>query len=86
VLRCTEVSQQTVEMGANSVAPKNTPAPIIDKLNGALVAIMADPKVPSADDRHGQYRRLHFPGRICSADRRRRRKWAKVIKFADIKP
>jgi len=29
------------------VAPKNTPAAIIDKLNGALVAIMADAKIQS---------------------------------------
>jgi tripartite-type tricarboxylate transporter receptor subunit TctC len=68
------------------VAPKNTPAAVIDKLNGALVAVMADPKVKAQMTAMGNTAVSGSPaafGQLIAADSA---KWAKVIEFADIKP
>jgi tripartite-type tricarboxylate transporter receptor subunit TctC len=68
------------------VAPKSTPTAIIDKLNGALVAIMADPNVKAQMTAVGNTAVSSSPaafGRLIAADSE---KWAKVVKFADIKP
>jgi tripartite-type tricarboxylate transporter receptor subunit TctC len=67
------------------VAPKATPAAVIDKLNGALVAIMADPKIKAQMIAMGNTAVSSSPaafGQLIGADSE---KWAKVIKFADIK-
>jgi tripartite-type tricarboxylate transporter receptor subunit TctC len=67
------------------VAPKNTPAAVIDKLNGALVAIMADPKISAQMTAMGNTAVSSSPaefGQLIAADSA---KWAKVIEFADIK-
>jgi tripartite-type tricarboxylate transporter receptor subunit TctC len=67
------------------VAPKNTPAPIVDKLNSTLVAIMADPKVKAQMTAMGNTAVSNSPAefaRLIAADSE---KWAQVIKFADIK-
>jgi tripartite-type tricarboxylate transporter receptor subunit TctC len=67
------------------VAPKNTPAPIVDKLNSTLVAIMADPKVKAQMTAMGNTALSNSPAefaRLIAADSE---KWAQVIKFADIK-
>lgn len=67
-------------------APKGTPAAIVDKLNGAINAIAADPafKAQLADlgntavsDSSAGF------GQLMTADAE---KWAKVVKFAAIKP
>jgi tripartite-type tricarboxylate transporter receptor subunit TctC len=68
------------------VAPKTTPVAVIDKLNGALVAIMADPKIKAQMTAMGNTAVSSSPaefGRLIASDSE---KWAKVIKFADIKP
>ena len=68
------------------VAPKATPAEIIDKLNKEINAIIADPKTKT------QLADLRVPpmpmtpvefGELIGYQTE---KWAKVIKFADIKP
>jgi tripartite-type tricarboxylate transporter receptor subunit TctC len=67
-------------------APKNTPSEIIDKLNKEINAGLADPKIKAAvADMGGTV----LPGsptdfRKLIADETE--KWAKVIKFANIKP
>jgi tripartite-type tricarboxylate transporter receptor subunit TctC len=68
------------------VAPKNTPAPIIDKLNGALVAIMADPKVQAQMTAMGNTAVSSSPAEFAQLITADSEKWAKVIKFAGIKP
>jgi tripartite-type tricarboxylate transporter receptor subunit TctC len=67
------------------VAPKNTPAAVIDTLNGALVAIMADPKIKAQMTAMGNTAVSSSPpefGQLIAGDSE---KWAKVIRFADIK-
>ncbi len=68
------------------VAPKNTPAEIIDKLNREINAGLTDPKLKA---RFAHLGLTVFPG--SPADFRKliadeTEKWAKVIKFANIKP
>jgi tripartite-type tricarboxylate transporter receptor subunit TctC len=67
------------------VAPKNTPTAVIDTLNGALVGIMADAKIKAQMTAMGNTAVSSSPaefGQLIAADSE---KWAKVIKFADIK-
>jgi tripartite-type tricarboxylate transporter receptor subunit TctC len=67
------------------VAPRNTPSEIVDKLNSAITAGLADPKIKA--------RLADFGGTVLAgspADFRRliaaeTEKWASVIKFAGIK-
>jgi tripartite-type tricarboxylate transporter receptor subunit TctC len=67
-------------------APKNTPAETIDKLNKEINAALADPKVKA---RIADLGGTALPG--SSADfgkliAEETEKWAKVVKFAGIKP
>jgi tripartite-type tricarboxylate transporter receptor subunit TctC len=66
-------------------APKNTPAAIIDKLNTAINAVLADPNMKQRLVGLGIESEPMTPaqfGKLC-ADATE--KWAKVIKFAGIK-
>jgi tripartite-type tricarboxylate transporter receptor subunit TctC len=68
------------------VAPKDCPAEIVDKLNGAINAIVADAAFKSALDNMGNTAVSDTPaefGKIIAADTE---KWAKVVQFAGIKP
>jgi tripartite-type tricarboxylate transporter receptor subunit TctC len=67
-------------------APKNTPAPIIDKLNSALAAIMTDPKVKAQMTAMGNTATASSPAEFAQLIAADSEKWAKVIKFAEIKP
>jgi tripartite-type tricarboxylate transporter receptor subunit TctC len=68
------------------VAPKGTPSPIIDKLNTAINATLADPRVKA---RFADLGGIVLPGspgdfaKLIAADTE---KWAKVIRAANIKP
>jgi tripartite-type tricarboxylate transporter receptor subunit TctC len=67
------------------VAPKGTPAEIVDKLNGAISASVADPSVMAKFADVGSVPKAMTPaefGKFVVADTE---KWAKVIKGADIK-
>jgi tripartite-type tricarboxylate transporter receptor subunit TctC len=67
-------------------APKNTPAEVIDKLNKEISAGLADPKIKSRIAELGGAALGGSPaafGKLVSDDTE---KWAKVIKFAGIKP
>ena len=68
------------------VAPKNTPAAVIDKLNGALVTIMADPKVKAQMTAMGNTAISSSPAAFAQLIAADSVKWAKVVEFADIKP
>jgi tripartite-type tricarboxylate transporter receptor subunit TctC len=68
------------------VAPKDCPAEVIDKLNGAINAIVTDAAFKSALDNMGNTAVSDTPaefGKIIAADTE---KWAKVVQFAGIKP
>jgi tripartite-type tricarboxylate transporter receptor subunit TctC len=67
-------------------APKDTPDEIVNKLNGEVNAILADPKMKTELAQMGS---AVFPsspadfGKFIAAETE---KWAKVVKFANIKP
>jgi tripartite-type tricarboxylate transporter receptor subunit TctC len=66
--------------------PKNTPADIIDKLNEEVNAGLADPKLKARLGNLGGSVLAGSPtefGKLIAEDIE---KWAKVIKFARIKP
>jgi tripartite-type tricarboxylate transporter receptor subunit TctC len=68
------------------VAPKGTPAEIVDKLNQAINAMLAD---PAAKARFTDLGASLFPGSAAdfgSLIANETEKWGKVIKFAGIKP
>ena len=68
------------------VAPKNTPAEIVDRLNKAINAILADPK---AKERIADMGSTPFPGSAADFAKfiaEDTEKWGKVIRSANIKP
>jgi tripartite-type tricarboxylate transporter receptor subunit TctC len=69
-------------------APKNTPAEIIDKLNKEINAALAGPRIKArlADLGLGGMELQGSPtdfGKLIAAETE---KWAKVVKFAGMKP
>jgi tripartite-type tricarboxylate transporter receptor subunit TctC len=67
-------------------APKRTPAEIADRLNEEINAALADPKMKSRFADIGGEVLAGSPaefGRLIAAETE---KWAKVVKFADMKP
>jgi tripartite-type tricarboxylate transporter receptor subunit TctC len=67
-------------------APKNTPAEIIDKLNVAINSAIADPKLKARFADLGGSVLAGSPADFGKLMADETEKWAKVIKFADIKP
>jgi tripartite-type tricarboxylate transporter receptor subunit TctC len=67
-------------------APKGTPAAIIDKLNGEIDAIIADPKMQARLIDLGIPPTAMTPAEFGTFITNETAKWAKVIKFADLKP
>ncbi len=66
--------------------PTNTPTEIVTKLNSAIEAGLADPKIKARLGDLGSLPMLMSPadfGKLIVADTE---KWAKVVKFANIKP
>jgi hypothetical protein len=66
-------------------APKNTPRPIIEKLNKEINAILAEPGIKQRLDELGGVPLIGTPedfGKIIQAETD---KWAKVVEFAEIK-
>jgi tripartite-type tricarboxylate transporter receptor subunit TctC len=67
-------------------APENTPAEIIDKLNREINSVVADPKTKARLAELGGTPLAGSPadfGKLISDETK---KWAKVVKFAGIKP
>ena len=67
-------------------APKNTPAEIIDKLNKEINAGLADPKMRARLADLGATALAGSPAEFGKLIAEETEKWAKVIKFAGIKP
>jgi tripartite-type tricarboxylate transporter receptor subunit TctC len=68
------------------VAPKDCPVEIVDKLNGAINAVVTDAAFKAALDNMGNTAVSDTPaafGKIIADDTE---KWAKVVQFAGIKP
>jgi tripartite-type tricarboxylate transporter receptor subunit TctC len=66
-------------------APKNTPAEIIDRLNKAFNAALADPKVRTRLAELGTTPLEFSPGEFGTFVEAETEKWAKVIKFSGAK-
>jgi tripartite-type tricarboxylate transporter receptor subunit TctC len=67
-------------------APKNTPVAIIDTLNAAIGAGLADPKMQSRLADVGSVPMSMTPAAFGKLIVDETAKWSKVIKFANIKP
>ena len=67
-------------------APKHTPAEIVDKLNGAINAGLADPKMTMQLADQGATVFTGSPADFGTFVAAETEKWARVIKFAGIKP
>jgi tripartite-type tricarboxylate transporter receptor subunit TctC len=67
-------------------APKNTPAAIIDKLNRAINAVIADPKMKARLADLGGTVLSSSPADFGKLIADETDKWGKVIKSAGIKP
>ena len=67
-------------------APKNTPAEIIDKLNKEINAGLADPKIKARLADLGGTVLAGSPADFGKLIADETEKWAKVVKFAGIKP
>jgi tripartite-type tricarboxylate transporter receptor subunit TctC len=67
-------------------APKNTPAEIVDKLNKEINAALADPKIKARLADMGGAVFSGSPADFGKLIADETEKWAKVIKFAGIKP
>jgi tripartite-type tricarboxylate transporter receptor subunit TctC len=67
-------------------APKGTPANIIDTLNNAVTTGLADPKFKGRLSDLGVIVNPMTPAEFASYIAAETEKWAKVVKFADIRP
>ncbi len=67
-------------------APAKTPPEIIEKLNGAINAALADPQLKSRLAEFGAVVMTSTPGEFGNFIGAEIEKWGKVIKFANIKP
>jgi tripartite-type tricarboxylate transporter receptor subunit TctC len=67
-------------------APRNTPAPIIGTLNGAINAVLADPAMQQRYANLGAEPMPMTPAAFGKFLVEEIAKWAKVIQFAHIKP
>ena len=66
--------------------PKNTPSGIVDKLNQEINAGLADTKVKARLVDLGGVPMTMTPGEFRKFIANETEKWAKVVKFANIKP
>jgi tripartite-type tricarboxylate transporter receptor subunit TctC len=67
-------------------APRNTPSEIVDRLNREINAGLADPKMRARLDGLGGTVLAGSPADFGKLIAEETEKWAKVIKFANIKP
>jgi tripartite-type tricarboxylate transporter receptor subunit TctC len=67
-------------------APENTPAEIIDKLNREINSVVADPEMKARLADLGGTPLAGSPADFSKLISDETKKWAKVVKFADIKP
>jgi len=67
-------------------APRNTPAAIVDKLNGEIALALADPKIKARFADLGGTALALTPAEFGKLLADETEKWAKVIRAAHIKP
>jgi tripartite-type tricarboxylate transporter receptor subunit TctC len=67
-------------------APKNTPAEVIDKLNGAINAALSDPTMRAKFTEIGGEPLAGSPAEFGKLIAEETEKWGKVVKFTGLKP
>ncbi|MBX9777049.1 MAG: tripartite tricarboxylate transporter substrate binding protein [Xanthobacteraceae bacterium] len=67
-------------------APKSTPTEIVERVNNEIVAALADPKIKTRLADLGGIALPGLPADFSKLIADETEKWAKVVKFADIKP
>jgi tripartite-type tricarboxylate transporter receptor subunit TctC len=67
-------------------APKNTPVPIIDKLNREINAGLADPKLQARISELGGVPLAGSPAEFGTLISKETEKWGKVVKASGAKP
>jgi len=67
------------------VAPKGTPAPIVDKLQRRIVQILADPDVKQKADAAGLYPSTSTPEEFAAFIRKEAERWAPIVKETGIR-
>ena len=72
-------------MGGVAV-PRETPATIVERLNSEINAAIADPKMKARFSELGASALTHSPAEFERLVADETEKWAKVVKFAGIKP
>ena len=68
------------------VAPKGTPPEIVDTLNAAVNAVLADPKLEARLVQLGGEPMPMTPAQFGNLIADETEKWAKVVKFSGAKP
>jgi tripartite-type tricarboxylate transporter receptor subunit TctC len=67
------------------VAPKGTPAPIIDKLQVEVAKILAEPAIKAKADASGLYPATSTPAEFAAFIRKEAQRWSVVVKDSGMK-
>jgi tripartite-type tricarboxylate transporter receptor subunit TctC len=78
-----KLDEITVWLGL--VAPKGTPAPIVDKLYAEVAKILADPAVKSKADASGLFPATSAPAEFSAFIRKEAERWSTVVKESGMK-
>jgi tripartite-type tricarboxylate transporter receptor subunit TctC len=78
-----DLDEITVWLGL--VAPKGTPAPIIDKLQGEVAKALADPAIKNKADASGLYPATTTPGEFADFIRKEAQRWSAVVKESGMR-
>jgi tripartite-type tricarboxylate transporter receptor subunit TctC len=78
-----KLDEITVWLGL--VAPKGTPAPIVDKLYAEVAKILADPVIKSKADASGLFPATSAPAEFSAFIRKEAERWSTVVKESGMK-
>src|SRR6266403_6329045 len=78
-----KLDEITVWLGL--VAPKGTPAPIIDKLHAEVARILADPAIKAKADASGLFPATNTPAEFSAFIRKEAQRWSLVVKETGMK-
>jgi len=78
-----KLEEITVWLGL--VAPKGTPAPIVDKLYAEVAKILADPAIKSKADASGLFPATSTPAEFAAFIRKEAERWSTVVKESGMK-
>ena len=78
-----KLDEITVWLGL--VAPKGTPAPIVDKIYAEVAKILADPAIKSKADASGLFPATSTPAEFSAFIRKEAERWSTVVKESGMK-